>query len=115
MVEKERCGIIIDGEIIEIENIADDYYEFVCDYVKLYRIIKDKGIENIKAIFHTHSSGICYPSEKDVDGMNTWRTAWLIVGRDCVEGFILHGGIVKIDIDSLLSQELHDRLMKLLH
>ncbi|BBG27394.1 hypothetical protein IC007_1943 [Sulfuracidifex tepidarius] len=115
MVEKERCGIIMDDEIIEIENIATNDHEFICDYIKLYSILKDRGVEKLKALFHTHLSGICYPSEKDIENMNVWKEPWIIVGRNCIEGFILHGSVVKIDVNSFLSQELYDRLVKLLH
>ncbi|MUN28757.1 hypothetical protein [Sulfuracidifex metallicus] len=108
---KEKCGIVSDNDIIEISNLGG-IFEFQCDPVELYKALHRR--ERIIALFHTHPfSKCCYPSSTDKIGMELWRVPWIIIGEKCIRAFRLDGGVVEIDINTLLSQELYNRLMKL--
>ncbi len=114
---REICGVIVGNEVVEIRNTSLIESEFECDHSELYKLLKKHHSTNMTALFHTHPSGICYPSEKDIQGMKVWSIPWIIVWENCIGGFSLNsdGSVVQIDVHTLLPQELYNRLMELLH
>lgn len=66
---REVCGFITKSQIIiDVENIADDpKHEFFMSPNSQYEIMRTYK-NNILGIWHTHPSGIPYPSEKDTLG-----------------------------------------------
>ncbi|MCH1770611.1 MULTISPECIES: hypothetical protein [Metallosphaera] len=105
---RERCGILYKNRFIEIANISYFDDEFLMDPVELY-----KYLDGLQAIVHSHEE-MCYPSGKDMENMRMWRVPWIIVGPDCIKGFLLtDSGVAEIDIDSLLPKELKNLIMHL--
>lgn len=112
---RERCGIICDDNFYEIKNISDNDYEFVCDPIYLYNVLKEHCNYQIKYIVHTHS-GNCLPSIKDIESMKIWKIPWIIVGSKCIKAFVYSdGSITEINVNAFLSQKLYNLIMKLLH
>lgn len=112
---KEKCGIICNNAFYELKNISCIKYEFLCDPSDFYTIVKNKCNGEIQAIVHTHEES-CEPSYKDIVSMKIWNIPWIIVSQRCIKGIIYsNGSIFELDINSLLSQELHNSIMKLLH
>lgn len=109
---RERCGIIVDNKFVEIQNISKNNYEFIMDPKQLYNYLKHY---NLKAIVHTHKD-ICSPSDFDIYNMKFWDIPWIIVSKKCIKAYKYSClGIIEIDIESLISKELYDLIMKLLY
>ncbi len=109
---KERCGIIVDDEFIEIKNISERSYEFIMDPKQLYNYIKHN---NLKAIVHTHED-LCNPSCFDIYNMRFWNIPWIIVSKKCIKVYKYSNfGIVEINIETLISKKLYNLVMKLLY
>lgn len=112
---KERCGIICKNNFHEIKNVSKSYYEFEFDLVDFYRILQNYCKYSIEVIVHTHLEK-CEPSSKDINSMKIWQIPWIIVSKSCIKAFVyLNESIFEINIHSLLSKELYNSLMKLLH
>ncbi|AWR94655.1 hypothetical protein DFR85_08660 [Acidianus brierleyi] len=109
---KERCGIIVDNEFIEIRNISENNYEFIMDPKQLYNYLKHY---NLNAIVHTHR-GMCEPSDFDIYNMKFWNIPWIIVSKKCIKAYkYSYLGIIEINIESLISKKLYNLIMQLLY
>ncbi|EZQ03232.1 MULTISPECIES: hypothetical protein [Acidianus] len=108
---KERCGVIVNGRFYEIPNISTSDNEFEMDPVYLRKVLL---LGEITAIVHTHLI-TCFPSNKDIEWMKAWKVPWVILTKKCIKAFTFSDfGIVEVDIDTLLSKELYNLVMKLL-
>lgn len=73
---RESCGVIVNREYIECQNIADSDSEFVIDPRDVVRA-EAKG--KIEAIVHSHPDGSTKPSTFDRLQMPLHRVPWVIV------------------------------------
>ena len=72
----ERCGIVVNGEFIELENIAKDKaVTFSIDPKYLMR-------DDIEAVWHTHPNGYPYLSTQDRIAQIASGVKWILVGAD---------------------------------
>lgn len=72
----EKCGIVVNGKFIELENIAQDKsVNFKIDPEHLMR-------DDIEAIWHTHPDGYPYLSTQDRISQVASGIKWILVGAD---------------------------------
>lgn len=110
-VKNERCGIIINNNFYEIQNISTNCYEFIMDPKELYEKLK---YGELQAIVHTHEND-CNPSPIDIENMKIWKVYWIIISPKCIKAYKYSDlGIIEIDIDTLPFKELDNLFMKLL-
>ena len=107
---REKIAIITkDNKLIQLRNIAQQDNEFKVDEEEFY-----KYIDNIKAIVHSHE-GSCEPSVKDIVYMSLWPIPWIIGNGSCLKSYLFTAlGILELDINTLISQELYYFLMEFL-
>ncbi|BBD73902.1 hypothetical protein HS1genome_2291 [Sulfodiicoccus acidiphilus] len=107
---RERCGLVVGGKFYELNNLAGTEGEFLMDPVEVLAISKGR---EIGAIVHTHRWSPL-PSRKDVEGMMVWRVPWVISSRGLVRGFrLVDTSVLELDVESLLSKEVYDLIVKL--
>lgn len=73
---RESCGVIVNREYIECENISDSDSEFVINPLDIVRA-EAKG--KIEAIVHSHPDGSTKPSTFDMLQMPLHSLPWVIV------------------------------------
>lgn len=73
---RESCGVIVNREYIECENIADNDSEFV---INPRDIVRAEQLGSIEAIVHSHPDGSTKPSIFDRMQMPLHELPWVIV------------------------------------
>ena len=98
-----------DNKIVSLTNKSINDHTFQTSAEEVY-----KYVDRIKALIHTHEND-CIPSNEDVLGMYVWRLPWIIVSKNCIRAYLFKGSsILELDVNSLISEELYDFLMKIL-
>ena len=89
--ETERCGFIVDGEIIELDNIHPEPLNgFQIDDEDILRYIND-----IEAIWHTHPNSTSVLSGEDKQYITWWpNVSHYIVGADGISEYKVENGVV---------------------
>lgn len=75
----EKCGIVVGGEFIELENIAKD--KAVTFSIDPKHLIRD----DIEAIWHTHPDGYPYLSAQDRIAQVASGVKWILVKDENLE------------------------------
>lgn len=91
----ERCGLIVDGDIVEITNIHENPEKgFRMDPAEML-----ESIEHATATWHTHPISDPVLSEADYDGFRQWpdlvhHIVGVRDGKPAVESYIVIDGLV---------------------
>ncbi|BFH74429.1 hypothetical protein SJAV_23730 [Sulfurisphaera javensis] len=109
-MKKEKIGLLLnDNSIVFLDNISNKENSFEIDAKIFY-----KYLPKLKAIIHTHNES-CEPSIIDEVNMIYWNVPWIITSKKCIKAYTISSfRVFEIDINSLISKELKDLLMKLL-
>lgn len=73
---RECCGLLVNREYIECENIADNDSEFK---INPRDVVRAEKLGNIEAIVHSHPNGSVKPSTFDLIQMQHHNVPWIIV------------------------------------
>lgn len=73
---RECCGLLVNREYIECENIADNDSEFK---INPRDVVRAEKLGNIEAIVHSHPNGSVKPSTFDLIQMQHHNVPWVIV------------------------------------
>lgn len=90
--EEERCGFILkSGEILELENIAENKTTgFQIDSKDIL-----KYIEDLETIWHSHPKGSSVLSGQDMQCMLSWPDiTHAIIGEDMIRTYRVSDGAV---------------------
>ena len=89
--EEERCGVVVNGEIIELVNIHPEPKEgFEIDPSDILRYITD-----MEAVWHTHPGASSVLSGVDKSYMEMWPDVkHFVVGEDGITEYKVENGVV---------------------
>lgn len=77
---KESAGLIVKGEYIPCENIAEDPLKDFEIGAKIYKAAVMTG--GLEAVVHSHPDGPFYPTEADMQSQLATDVAWVIIPLD---------------------------------
>lgn len=74
---EEACGLLIDGDFVPLDNVAENPEEgFEFDSAEYIKYVLESDIE---AIIHSHPDGSAEPSEHDIKACNFLKIPYTIL------------------------------------